>query len=116
MTGIITQQTAYDIWLAYREIDVSKLLIKEIDEAVAQGKDPTPLDAFGRRSKGFELGVPMSDASRRIFQVEPKLAKSVITAHIAEQEAILKKANERARIELAEPKTVGINPELVPQF
>src|SRR6185369_988934 len=59
--------------------------------------DPNLRDAFGR-GRNLQLGIPSGENSHRLYDVHPKLAKSVIKAHIAEKQSELVQANERARI------------------
>ena len=97
---IITQQTAYDIWIAYDEIAKGKKLIADMEKELKDGNDPNPRDAFGRR-RNLQLGVPCGESGHRLLDVQPQLALAVIRAHIAEKQAFLELANERARAELA---------------
>ncbi len=101
---MITQQTAYDIWIAYDEIAKGQKLIADMEKELARGDDPNPRDAFGRH-RNLQLGVPSGENGHRLFDVQPKLALAVIRAHIAEKQAFLELANERARAELL-PHTV----------
>lgn len=63
------------------------------------GEDPNPRDAFGRLNN-LQLGVPSGEGGHRLYDVAPKLALSVIRAHIAAKKAELASANEQARLEL----------------
>lgn len=96
---MITQQTAYDIWVAYDEIAKGQKLIADMEKELKDGNDPNPQDPFGRR-RNLQLGVPCGDNAHRLFDVQPKLAIAVIRAHIAEKQAFLQLACERARAEL----------------
>lgn len=98
---MISLETAAAIWNCYREINVGAKLLADLEEALEQRDDnPNPRDAFGRQ-RPFSLGVPSgSDSSQRMFDVAPRLAVSVIRAHIAEKRRELIVANEQARIEL----------------
>jgi hypothetical protein len=102
---MITQQTASDIWQAYREIAASEKLLADMEEVRnapftdREKHAPTLKDAFGQR-RHLQLGIPSGENGHRLFQVSPLLAESVIRSHIAEKKAELVEANERARIEL----------------
>lgn len=96
---MIRKETAGDIWECYREIEVSEKLMSNMKEACQKGEDPNPVDPFGRR-QCLQMGVPCGDSAQRLFKIEPKLALSVISAHIANKRKELVEANERARIEL----------------
>lgn len=104
---MISLETAQAIWRCYREIEVSGKLLSDLDEHLKDPHwKPSPCkDAFGR-DRGLQLGVPCgNDTSQRLYEVPPKLALSVIRAHIAEQQRQLVEANERARIELEADQT-----------
>lgn len=102
---MITQQTASDIWTAYREIAASEKLLADMEtERNAPFSDrekhaATLKDAFGQR-RHLQLGIPSGENGHRLFQVSPQLAESVIRTHIAQKRAELAEANERARLEL----------------
>jgi len=98
---IITQQTAYDIWIAYDEIAKGKKLVADMEKELKDGNDPNPRDSFGRQ-RNLQLGVPSGESTHRLFDLQPKLALAVIRAHIAEKQAFLELANERARAELGQ--------------
>jgi hypothetical protein len=103
---MITQNTASDIWAAYREIEAAKKLLADMKaerEKPFIDRDkhaPTLEDAFGRKRQ-LQLGIPSGENGHRIYDVAPELAESVIRAHIAKKQAELADANERARIELS---------------
>ena len=105
---MITQETAIDIYNAYREIEAGKDLLVDIqkaeDEYHMDKHEPKLENAFGRRVH-FEMGIPSGNNSHRIFRVRPMLAKSVIKAHIAEKEAELAEVQERAFLEMTHEKT-----------
>jgi hypothetical protein len=99
---VISQQTAARIWECYREIEMAESLLKEMSEAKSycdEPGQPTLKDAFGRR-RHLQLGIPSGDSSHRLYGVSPRLAESVIRAHIADKQKELVEANESARIEL----------------
>lgn len=97
----ISMATAHRIWSAWREIEVAKKLLHDIDEALKSGSDPTPLDGFGRRSRYYTLGVPMNESSHRLLDVSPQLASVMIQAHIADKETELAEATHAACLDMA---------------
>ncbi len=96
---MITKETAARIWKCHQEMEVGNKLIEDMKEAMERGEDPNPRDPFGDR-RALQLGVPSGENGRRLFNVQPRLAISVIQAHVANQMAELAEANEQARIEL----------------
>lgn len=106
---MITQQTASDIWSAYREIECAEKLLADMEAernkpfSECSKHEPTLKDAFGRR-RNLQLGIPSGETGHRLFDVQPQLAESVIRAHIAQKKSELAQANERARIELNTPQ------------
>jgi hypothetical protein len=99
---MITQETAGRIWNCYHEIEVGLKLLNEMTDALERGDDPNPRDSFGRRRQ-LTLGVPSGENCHRLLDVAPRLAVSVINAHVAEKRRELAEANELARIELGNP-------------
>jgi hypothetical protein len=97
--GTITQQTAYDIWMAHREVETANKLKKDLADKKRFGDDPTPMDAFGRR-RMFQLGVPSGENAHRLFDVPPTLMPYVLDVHIAAQEKKLAEACVMAQMEL----------------
>lgn len=97
---MISKDTATDIALAYREIEVAEKLLAEVVETVSRHEVSDVRDAFGRRQNGLQLGVPTSDTARRMFDVPWNLAKPIIEAHIASKKALLSALTEKARAEL----------------
>jgi hypothetical protein len=100
---MITLETAARIWNCHREIQVGGKLLANMEKAIEEGEDPNPRDAFGRQ-RNLHLGVPSGENSSQLYDVAPKLALSVIRAHIAEKQRELVEANEQARLELGEPQ------------
>ena len=102
---MITQETASNIWSAYREIEAAEKILSDMAEERAKPfRDddkhaPTLKDAFGR-NQHLQLGIPSGSNGHRLFQVRPELAESVIRAHIGQMKAKLVEANECARVEL----------------
>lgn len=100
---MISAETACRIWECYREISCAEKILKDMGDVGEQYKGDknarTLSDAFGRQ-RDLQLGVPSGDSAHRLFGVSPKLAESVIRAHISEKQRQLIEANEQARIEL----------------
>ena len=99
---MITQESAAAIWTAYREIATAEKLLADMESEMKWEHDktaPVLKDAFGRK-RNLQLGIPSGENSHRLFDVPPKLAGSVIRAHIAQKRAELAEANEQARIDL----------------
>lgn len=101
-TGLaISKDTAMDIALAYREIEVAEKLLAEIDEAAERREKPDMRDAFGRMTEGLQLGVPSGNSSHRLFNVPWSLARPIIETHIAAARSritiLTEKAMEEAR-------------------
>ena len=96
----ISKQTAHDIALAYREIEIADALLKEISETMARRETPDIRDAFGRRVDGLELGVPTNSNSKRMFNVPWNLARPIIESHISSQRQLIAALTEKVRIEL----------------
>jgi hypothetical protein len=101
--NLLSQETAARIWECYSEINRAEKLLEEMAKLEEQFRfEPEQQklkDAFGRR-RDLQLGIPSGENSHRLFNVAPKLAKSVIHAHIATKKAELIEANEQAKIEL----------------
>ncbi|HEV7345507.1 MAG TPA: hypothetical protein VGN60_07725 [Devosia sp.] len=97
---MISKDTATDIALTYREIEVGEKLLEEIVETMSRREVPDVRDAFGRRRHGLELGIPTSDNAKRMFDVPWNLAKPIIEAHIASKKAMLSALTEKARGEI----------------
>lgn len=99
---MITQETAAQIWSAYREIVTAEKLLSDIESESKWQHDksaPVLKDAFGRKRQ-LQLGIPSGENSHRLFDVPMQLAGSIIRAHIAAKKVELAVANEKARIEL----------------
>ena len=97
---MIGKDTAQDIALAYREVEVAEELLGKIAEEINRRRTPDIRDAFGRRQDGLTLGVPTSETSRTMFNVPWTLAKPIIEAHIAHHRARSALLSEKAREEL----------------
>lgn len=86
---MISKDTAYKAWCAYREIEVAEGLLAHLEEAAKGREVPDLRDSFGRRVHGLQLGVPSGDSGHRLYDVSPALAVAVLRAHVAEQQAVL---------------------------
>lgn len=95
---MITKETAYDIAMAYREIEHGEALLSDISKS-RRDDAPDIRDAFGRQKTGLQLGVPSGPSSHTLFNVPFPLAKVVIEAHIAAQRQVLSALNAKAAIE-----------------
>lgn len=104
---MIQFDTARDIALAYREVETAEKLLAEINEAIKERSAPDFRDAFGRRIYGLELGVPISENGRRLFNVPWVMARPIIEAHIAQQRAMISTLSEKARLELDLKRTIA---------
>lgn len=104
---MISLETATDIAMAYREIEVAEKLLSEITEVVSRHQQPDIRDSFGRRAYGLQLSVPSGNNSQRLFNVDWHLAKPIIEAHIASQKAHISLLNEKARHEIGQLVTEG---------
>jgi hypothetical protein len=101
---MIRVETLERMWSCYREINVGKKLLSEMEELVKNeafySRDAEKLkDAFGHQ-RDLQLGIPCGQNGHKLLGVSSKLATSIIRSHIANKEAELKEANEQARIEL----------------
>ena len=96
---MIEKETARRIWNCYQEIESSKELVVNIKSHIDNDEEPTPRDCFGKRGN-YELGVPTNNHTHRIYDVNPRLALSVVKAHMANKTNELVELNEQARIEL----------------
>lgn len=85
MSPRVSKQTAMDIALAHREIEVAEDLLAKVREELGRGQLPDVRDVFGRRKNGLQLGVPTGESSHRLFDVPWNMAEPIIEAHIASQ-------------------------------
>jgi len=97
----ISQKTAMDIALAYREVETAEKLLAEISETVSSRHAPDIRDAFGRHQDGLQLGVPHGNNGHRLFNVPWTMARPIIEAHITQQRSIIAVLSEKAAIEMA---------------
>ena len=100
---MISTSTIELIWKCQREIATGENLLEEMKK-IAEGIKREPYaerikDAFGRE-QDLQIGIPCGNGSRRLLNVSPTLAVSIITVHIANKKAALIEANEIAKLEL----------------
>lgn len=98
----ITRETAARIAYAHDEITAAEKLMSELEDAERNYRDPDFRDSFGRQ-RGLQLGVPSGESSRRLFNVSPRLAKTVIQSFIYDKQAEIRALCELAARELAAP-------------
>ncbi len=100
-SALFSKESAMDIALAWREVEVAEELLRKIIEEIDRGRTPDIRDAFGRLQNGLQLGVPSGENGHRLFNVPWSLCRPVIETHIAMQRAKIGALTEKARIELA---------------
>lgn len=100
---MITQQTAGRVWNCYREIAAAEQLLKDMAETAEKYRGDVRAEslrnAFGEQ-RGLQLGVPSGEASHRLLDVSPSLAKIVIETHINEKRTELLALKELCRSEI----------------
>lgn len=97
---MISKETATDIALTYRNIEVAQKLLEEIEKSINHNQIPDIRDVFGRSQGGLQLGVPSGETSQRLFNVSWNLAKPILEAQIANYQAELTVLNQKAEQEL----------------
>jgi hypothetical protein len=98
--GMIKAETAANIARAYREIDQGQKLLSEVDEQIAKATERVSFHGEVETIvRPCQLGWPDGNGYR-LYSVEPQIARAVIVAHLADQQAKLEKLNEIARLEL----------------
>ena len=100
MANLITMEAAAAIWKAHREIETAKKLLADLRDKKSNREDPTPIDAFGRRS-AYQFGMPHGDSGHMLLDVSPELALHVIEAHITRKQLELVEHCARAALELS---------------
>jgi hypothetical protein len=101
---MISRETCEKIWHCWREIETGQKLLEEINNRLEEAKKwdrnvEKLKDAFGRE-RNLQLGIPSGENAYRLYDVQYELATSVIRAHIASKEALLKQCQEEAVLEL----------------
>lgn len=102
---MISVETIKEMGRVYREIESGEKLLAQIDEELKKEKElPDFYGNMKTNARKCQLGWPgiTDNSSFRIFQVEPRIARSVVVAHLADQRAMLVKLNELARLEILE--------------
>lgn len=99
----VDKTTAMDIALAYREVETAEKLLAEINNALSRRETPDIRDAFGRPQVGLQLGVPSGQGGHSLYNVPWTLARPIIEAHIAQQQALISTLSEKALIEMGLP-------------
>jgi hypothetical protein len=97
MNNTITKATAYDIWVAYDEIEKGEKLLAEVQEQLRHSGTLNLRDAFGR-ARNLQLGIPSGENAHRLLDVNANLAIPVIRAHINEKRSILEALQESVRL------------------
>lgn len=97
---MISQETATDIAVIYRDIEAAETLLADVRQAIGNFEQVDIRDVFGRRRHTLEMGIPSGDSSRRILHVPYQLAIPVIEATIASHRARLAALKEKAKAEL----------------
>lgn len=98
---VILRETATDMAMIFREIEVAEKLLDDVRDAIDRFTAKDIRDAFGRRVDGLQLGIPSGDSSHWMLQVPYALAIPIIEASIASHNARLSALNEKARAELS---------------
>lgn len=97
---MISEDTALDIAMSYREVRTAQKLLADIT-SLARREAPDIRDAFGRLQGGLQLGVPSGASGHRLYDVPWSLAKPIIEAHIAHHQSKIAILSEKAAIEIA---------------
>jgi len=102
---MITKETASAMARVYRDIEAAEKLLAEVDEGIARSKEQIDFHGEPRSTaRPCQLGWPDGNGYR-LYNVEPEIARVVIVAHLADQEAKLKKINAAAILEANPPDT-----------
>lgn len=98
---MITIETIRSIYSVHREIENGEKLLAEVDKELEKQVERIGFHGEVTTSvRNCQLGWPSSDSAYRIYQVEPRIARAVIIAHIADQRAKLEKLNAVAQLEI----------------
>lgn len=98
---MISQETATDIAVIYRDIQAAEELLAKVKAELDRHHDVDIRDVFGRRHHALQLGIPSGDRAHTILHVPYPLAVPVIEATIASHRAKLGALEVKARAELA---------------
>lgn len=101
---MLTKQTASAIAWMYREIEEGEALLAEVEREMEKHEtrpgfsgEPEP----ARRYCQFGWPTGTDGSGHRLFRVEPKMARAIITAHVADRKAELEKLNAQAQVEVS---------------
>jgi hypothetical protein len=98
---MITRETAAALGQAYRELEAGEKLLAEVDAELAKAEERIGFHGeVLSTARNCQLEFPNGDNSYRLYHVEPRIARAVIVAHLADQKAKLEKLNEIARLEV----------------
>jgi len=97
---MLSQQTATDMAVIYRDIEAAEKLLADVRSAIDKMREVDIRDVFGRRHHALQLGIPSGENAHRIQHVPYDLATPVIEATIASHRVRLKALNEKAKIEV----------------
>ena len=98
---MITRETVSELGRVMRDIEAGEKLLAEVDEQLAKEKDSIGFHGEVRSTaRACQLGWPSSDNGYRLYNVEARIARAVIVAHLADQKAKLEKLNAVARLEV----------------
>jgi hypothetical protein len=96
----ISMKTAELLWASHNEVRKAEELLEVMRTTGDINSQTTPEDAFGRRYRNYEFGIPSGGNGHRLVGVTPKMARYVIESHIAECKRALAEACVIARMEL----------------
>ena len=99
---MLSQQTATDMAVIYRDIEAAEKLLADVKQAIDKMNQVDIRDVFGRRQNALQLGIPSGDTSHRILHVPYDLAIPVIEATIANHRARLLALNTKAKAEVSD--------------
>jgi len=100
---MITKKTATEIARTHLDIEAAEKLLEEVDKELANEKERRGFHGeINYTARHCQLGWPsLSGDGYRLYSVEPRIARAVIVAHIADQHAKLEKLNMVAALEVS---------------
>lgn len=111
---MLTQKTAAALHNCHQQIINAETLLKETRKEMESSGESKLIDAFGRRSRSLELGVPSGSSGHRIFQVDFELAAIIIEAQVEKYKQQLKALNVLAKIECEQEEVIQNHTEQQP--